>query len=109
LEDIAFDSLPEKRSKESYQIKEVRGDESVLKAVMRTLLDLFPKYPKDRLIELAPIRIYANGDAHSPESLKKMIAEIEGGKRSSGRPSINEIEEIKRDIPRQWLMQKKEY
>jgi hypothetical protein len=95
-----------KRSKDSYQSRETRGDEPVLKAVMRTLLDLFPEYPKDRLIELAPIRLYANGSFHSSETLKQMITEIEGGKRLSGRPSSNKIEKINREIPEQWLKKK---
>lgn len=95
-----------KRSKDSYQSREIRADAPVLKAVMRTLLDLFPEYPKERLIELAPIRLYANGGFHSPETLKKMIREIEGERRVSGRPSSNKIEKINKEIPEQWLKKK---
>jgi hypothetical protein len=118
LNDVLFDvflsSMPEnqdvpaKRSKDSYQNKEIRGDEPVLKAVIRTLLDLYPELPKIELIQLRPIKQYANGDAHADESLMEIITQLEGGKRKPGRPLNQKLEEIKRDIPRQWLMPKKE-
>ena len=99
---------PVKRPKESYQNKEIRGDEPVLKAVIRTLLDLYPELPKTELIQLRPIKQYANGDAHADESLMEIITQLEGGKRKPGRPANQKLEEIKRDIPTQWLMPKKE-
>jgi hypothetical protein len=91
------------RSKESYQNKEVRGDDKVLKAVIQTLLDLYPDLPKAELIKLRPISHYANGAAHPEESLMKMISEIEGKNRGGGRISSEKLEKIKKDIPRHWL------
>jgi hypothetical protein len=103
LEDIVFDELPEKRSQESYQIKEIRGNKKAVEAVIRTLLDIYPDLPKAELIKLRPISHYANGAAHSDESLMKMISEIEGKNRDGGRISSEKLEKIKKDIPKHWL------
>ena len=91
------------RSKESYQNKEVRGDDKILNAVIHTLLDLYPDLPKKELIQLRPISHYANGAAHSEESLMKMISEIEGKNRGGGRMSADQLEKIKEGIPKHWL------
>jgi hypothetical protein len=91
------------RSKESYQNKEVRGDERVLEAIIRTLLGLYPDLPKAELIKLKPISHYANGAAHPENFLMKMISEVEGKNRSPGRIPTEQIEKIKRDIPKNWL------
>jgi len=97
------DAQSSQRSKESYQNKEVRGDDKVLKAVIQTLLDLYPDLPKAELIKLRPISHYANGAAHPEESLMKMISEIEGKNRSGGRISGEKLEKIKKDVPKHWL------
>lgn len=97
------DMQSSQRSKESYQNKEVRGDDKVLKAVIQTLLDLYPDLPKAELIKLRPISHYANGAAHPEESLMKMISEIEGKNRGGGRISSEKLEKIKKDIPKHWL------
>lgn len=65
------------RSKQSYQRKEVRGDEDILEGVLKTLLDLYPDYPKEKLITLKPVQEYANGFRHSEAYLKGIIADIE--------------------------------
>jgi hypothetical protein len=97
------DMQPPQRSKESYLTKETRGDEKALNAVIRTLLDLYSDLPKAELIKLRPITHYANGAAHSEESLMKMISDIEGKNRSGGRISSEKLEKIKKDIPKHWL------
>jgi len=112
LNDVLFDvflssmpenqDIPAKRPKDSYQNKEIRGDEPVLKAVIRTLLDLYPELPKAELIELRPISHYANGGAHAPESLMQMISDMEGGNRKPGRTSTSKLEDIKKNIPEIW-------
>lgn len=98
---------PSKRPKESYQNKEVRGDERVLEAMIRTLLDLYPDLPKAELIKLKPISHYANGGAHPESFLMKMISEIEGKNRGPGRIPTEQVEKIKRDIPKNWLISSK--
>jgi hypothetical protein len=113
LDDILIDELLEnaphnqngslKRSKESYQNKEGRDDLKALQAILRTLLDLYPILPKSELITLRPVTHYANGAAHSEASLLKMISEIEGKNRGPGRIPTEQVEKIKRDIPKNWL------
>jgi hypothetical protein len=97
------DMQPLQRSKDSYQNKEVRGDDKVLRAVIQTLLDLYPDLPKAELVKLRPISHYANGASHHEESLMKMISEIEGKNRGGGRMSSEKLEKIKKDIPKHWL------
>ncbi|MBS0637344.1 MAG: hypothetical protein JSS12_07520 [Verrucomicrobia bacterium] len=91
-----------KRTKESYQKKEVRGDEQVLEAVLRTLIDLFPELTKDALIDLKPVQEYANGKKHSREKLMKMITDIEGGNRKSGNVHKSKKDEAMRTLPQSW-------
>lgn len=71
--------------------------------MLKTLLDLFPGTPKRDLIQWMPVRIYANGGAHSEEKLLAIITEIEGGKRAAGRPSNKKVEELANVIPQIWL------
>lgn len=92
----------ERRDKKSYLPTDTRDDDLALEAVLRTLLDLAPDMPKRDLINLKPIREYANGAQHSEDKLLKMITKIEGGKREGGRPSNNKIEKFKHHIPQFW-------
>lgn len=92
-----------KRGKESYQRKDVRGDDKALDAVLRTLLDLLPDLPKDSLIRLKPVQEYANGKKHSEQSLKNMISKIEGANRKSGNVSNKNKEILNREVPKSWV------
>ncbi len=89
------------RNKDSYLRKDTRGDVRVLEAVLRTLLDVYPGYPKDRIIKLLPVQEYANGHQHSEQSLKEIITKIEKGKRSSG--NVSNVKELEQKIPKKWL------
>lgn len=95
--------LKPKREKSSYVTAELREDNQTLVAVLKTLLDLLPSYPKSELIQLKPVRVYANGTLYTEEKLLKMISEIEGKKREGGRPNTKEVEEMKKKIPQIWL------
>lgn len=94
-----------KRSRESYLRKNIRGDAEMLTAVLKTLLDLYPDYPKEELIFLKPVQIYANGSNHSDANLKNMITEIEKSaqkSRKQGNKTNKMKDSIKREIPDIW-------
>lgn len=91
------------REKSSYISPELREDNQTLIAVLKTLLDFLPSYPKSELIQLKPVRVYANGNQYTEEKLLKMISEIEGKKREGGRPNSKQIEEMEKKIPSIWL------
>lgn len=94
-----------KRSTESYQRKEVRGDQIALEAVLKTLLDLYPDCPKATLISLKPVQEYANGHRHSDPYINDIISSIEkeAGKSRKVGNIKNEIKEkIEREIPDAW-------
>lgn len=95
--------LKPKREKSSYIPKELREDNPTLTAVLKTLLDLLPEYPKSELIQLRPVKMYANGSLYTEEKLFKMISEIEGKKREGGRPNNKDVEEMKKKIPAIWF------
>lgn len=95
--------IKRKRTTESYQRTDVRGDDTALRAVLKTLLDLYPGLPKDDLIDLKPVQVYANGHKHHPKKLKKMISEIEGQNRAAGNRNREQTESIKRSIPQSWI------
>jgi hypothetical protein len=90
------------RNKASYQAKDIRENESSLIAVLKTLLDLFSEYPKEKLIYLKPIQKYAKGHLRSDICLKKIISNIEGKKRPSGNINKEKIKDIEKIIPDHW-------
>ena len=90
------------RSKASYQTMDIREHEPSQIAVLKTLLDLLPGYPKELLIHLKPVQVYAKGSIRSEDCLKKMISEIEGKKRKSGNVNKEKIKEIEKIIPEHW-------
>ncbi|HAB98481.1 MAG TPA: hypothetical protein DCE71_01505 [Parachlamydiales bacterium] len=91
-----------KRSPETYIPEDVRGDKKTLKAVCQTLLDLFPELPKEEIIKLKPVQTYANGVAHSDDTLKDIITDIEGRRRSGGAPNKNKLAAVRAQIPSHW-------
>jgi hypothetical protein len=90
------------RNKASYQAKDIRENELGLIAVLRTLLDLYPEYPKEKLIQLKPVQEYAKGDLRSEQLLKKMIVTIEGQKRAKGNVNKEKVKTIEKNIPEHW-------
>ena len=100
--DPAFLNKKANRKKSSYQSKDIRENELGLISVLRTLLDLYPEYPKDKLIQFKPVQEYAKGRFRSPKSLKEMITKIEGQKRWKGNVNKEKVKTIEKDIPKNW-------
>jgi len=94
--------IKKSRSRDSYLDLEIRKFEPVLIAVLKTLLDLYPGYPKDKLMHLKPIQEYAKGNLRSPTAISDLITEIEGKNRAGGNKNKKKIQQIEEGILEQW-------